>query len=204
MFFVFLAVFIVPILPVEWRKFSYSVLFTCIYFMSALAMEKHRKSFLRFAIALFLVEWISSVFGIRYVYELSRILSVIFFIIVVGRMIAMIAGAKVVSAKTIIEAINGYLLLSIVFGLLVMFVTIANPGSFNFPSLAEGSTIDQFDFSAPMYFSLVTITTLGYGDIVPQTTIARSLATFMGVAGQLYIAIILALLVGKYASRRSS
>lgn len=202
-FFVLLTVFIVPILPLEWRRYSYNLLFTCIYFMAALSMERHRKFILRFAIAVFLVEWLSALLGLKFVYEISRLLTIIFFIIIVGNLIAMIARATVVNIKTIIEAINGYLLLSLVFGIVVMLVTMVNPASFNFPALAEGANINYFDFSSSMYFSLVTTTTLGYGDIVPKTPLARSLATFMGVAGQFYIAIIVALLVGKYASQRS-
>lgn len=202
-FFVLFTVFIVPILPLGWHRTSYNILFTCIYFMAALSMERHRKLILRFAIAVFLVDWLSSLLGLKYVYELSRFLTIIFFIIIVGSLIAMIARARVVDIKTIIEAVNGYLLLSLVFGVVVMLVSMINPASFSFPYLAEGGDIDQFNFSSPMYFSLVTTTTLGYGDIVPKTPLAKSLATFMGVAGQFYIAIIVALLVGKYASQQS-
>jgi voltage-gated potassium channel Kch len=203
-FFVVFTIFVVPLLPVQWHSYSYNILFTCIYFLAALSMERNKKSILRFAIAVFLVEWLSSLLELQYIYELSRFLTIVFFTLIVGNLITMIARAKVVSTKTIIEAINGYLLLSLVFGVIVMLLTLANPASFNFPSLAEGGTIDQFDFSESMYFSLVTTTTLGYGDIVPKTPLARSLATFMGVAGQFYIAIIVALLVGKYASQKSN
>ncbi|MFW5706197.1 MAG: ion channel [Bacteroidota bacterium] len=46
------------------------------------------------------------------------------------------------------------------------------------------------------------MSTVGYGDIVPGTPIARSLATFISISGQLYIAIIIALLVGKFSGRQ--
>lgn len=52
---------------------------------------------------------------------------------------------------------------------------------------------DQMSF---IYFSLVTITTLGYGDIVPTTNLARSLATLEAVIGQLYLMTTVAWLVG--------
>ena len=47
-----------------------------------------------------------------------------------------------------------------------------------------------------MYYSLVTLTTLGYGDITPVTPLARNLAAFEAAMGQLYIAILVARLVG--------
>jgi len=51
-----------------------------------------------------------------------------------------------------------------------------------------------------LYFSLVTLTTLGYGDIVPVRPFARSLATLEAAAGILYIAITVARLVAAYQS----
>ena len=53
-----------------------------------------------------------------------------------------------------------------------------------------------------LYFSFVTMTTLGYGDIAPVSAIARVLAYMQAVFGQFYIAILVAGLVGAYISRR--
>jgi len=47
----------------------------------------------------------------------------------------------------------------------------------------------------------VTLATLGYGDIVPNSDLTRGLAVFEAVAGQLYVAVIVARLVGAYAQR---
>jgi len=198
---VFLTVFIVPILPAGWHKLSYSILFTFIYFLAAFSMERHKKTILIMAISVFVVEWISSLIGLKYLYEIARVLTIIFFIIIVINLIALIARSKVVDSKVILDAINGYLLMALVFGLLVAILNSINPESFNFSSMANGDSEFAYDFSSPMYFSLVTTTTLGYGDIVPKTPAARSLATFIAVSGQLYIAIIIALLVGKFAAR---
>lgn len=51
-----------------------------------------------------------------------------------------------------------------------------------------------------MYFSFVTLATLGYGDIVPRSDVARSLAIIEAVAGQLYLAVMVARLVSIYVS----
>jgi hypothetical protein len=48
----------------------------------------------------------------------------------------------------------------------------------------------------------VTLTTLGYGDILPLTPLARSLAAFTALFGQLYLVIIMAFLIGKYANAK--
>jgi voltage-gated potassium channel Kch len=52
------------------------------------------------------------------------------------------------------------------------------------------------------YFSLVTLATVGYGDILPVTSTARMLAMIQAVTGQFYIAVVVAIFVGTYASQR--
>ncbi len=53
----------------------------------------------------------------------------------------------------------------------------------------------------PVYFSFVTLTTLGYGDIVPTSATARMLAAAEAVTGQLYLAVLVARLVGLHISQ---
>jgi hypothetical protein len=66
------------------------------------------------------------------------------------------------------------------------------PGSFQFGANATDRESDL------IYFSLVTLTTVGYGDIVPLTGEARMLAALEAVAGVLYVAITVAVLVSAY------
>ncbi len=56
-------------------------------------------------------------------------------------------------------------------------------------------------FSEYLYFSFVTLTTLGYGDVTPVSHLARSMAVLIAVTGQLYMTILIAMLVGKFLSR---
>ncbi len=66
------------------------------------------------------------------------------------------------------------------------------PASFGQVKAAEGG------FSTFVYYGIVTLTTLGYGDITPSTALARSLSTFTALLGQLYLVIIMAIIIGKY------
>ncbi len=52
-----------------------------------------------------------------------------------------------------------------------------------------------------LYFSLVTLVTLGYGDIVPVTPLARMVSAFEGVIGQFYVAAVVAMLVGRFIAQ---
>jgi uncharacterized membrane protein len=57
------------------------------------------------------------------------------------------------------------------------------------------------EFHDYLYFSFVTMTTLGYGDITPVSSFAKSVTTLIAVMGQLYLTILVAMLVGKFLSR---
>jgi len=62
-----------------------------------------------------------------------------------------------------------------------------------------GSTAQGFhDY---IYFSLVTMTTLGYGDVTPVSSSAKSITIMIAVTGQLYLTILVAMLVGKFLRR---
>ena len=72
------------------------------------------------------------------------------------------------------------------------------PGAFSFQADEMGSF--QAKFYDQLYFSFITMGTVGYGDLLPKTPFAKSFSTLIGVSGQLYMAIVIAMLVGKYAS----
>ena len=165
-----------------------------------MTIGREKKFIFWLTLAAIILEWFSSELELLFLNEASQAFSILFFILIVILFIVRIARAKSVDAKTILDAINGYLLLSIVFGVLIALIMRIDPQAFNFPEIAADHAGNGSDFSDYMYYSLVSITTLGYGDIVPKAPYAKSLATLISVCGQFYIAILLALLVGKYAS----
>ncbi len=59
-------------------------------------------------------------------------------------------------------------------------------------------------FDQLMYFSYITLLTIGYGDLYPVTVLAQKAGILLGIAGQLYLSIITATIVGKYLNRLSS
>jgi voltage-gated potassium channel len=103
-----------------------------------------------------------------------------------------------VSADVIAGAIVAYLMMALMWSFLYDVLEMAHPGSFKFP---EGPSPDMPALFR--YFSLVTITTVGYGDITPATAAARAFANLEAVVGQLYLVILVSWLVGMYVSKRS-
>jgi hypothetical protein len=125
-----------------------------------------------------------------------------FNLFVVVFMVRHIAVSKKVNITIIINSINGYLLIGILGSVLLAMAEILqkflyhlDTGAINF----AGRTAQGFhDF---LYFSFVTLTTLGYGDVTPVSAFAKSVTLIIAVTGQLYLTILIAMLVGKFLSR---
>lgn len=99
--------------------------------------------------------------------------------------------AALVDAEHLYAALSAYLLAGVFFGLFYWVLEQIRPGTF--------AATGDFSRMSAIYFSFVTLATLGYGDIVPRTDLARSLAIVEGVGGQLFLAVMVARLVSLYA-----
>jgi len=102
------------------------------------------------------------------------------------------------------ESINGYLLLGMSFSILIALVCVIDPTAFSFKHLTGQMNPSISYISNYIYFGFVTLSTLGYGDVVPISPAAKSLAIFTSITGQMYVAIIIAALVSKYLGQKSS
>ena len=135
--------------------------------------------------------------GTFFIY-LSLCSYIIFLLLTIGLAIKQAVNTKTVDANNIIGAICIYLLLGVMWSFFYVLVNILIPGSFNIP--ISGSPFEQVqNFS---YFSFVTLTTLGYGDIVPIRETARALSVIEAILGQFYIAILVAGLVASFITRK--
>ena len=114
-----------------------------------------------------------------------------------------IAKAKTVTFRVIMESVTGYLMLGLSFSILIGLVCFIDPTSFSFEHLTGEMNPSYSYFSNYTYYAFVTLTTLGYGDVVPLSPAARSLSIFTSITGQMYVAIIIAALVSKYLGQRS-
>ena len=104
-----------------------------------------------------------------------------------------------VTVDTIFGAVAAYLLLAALFAVIHMLLQHVDPTSFRIPDAApEAPGVVRSDL---LYFSLITLVTVGYGDIVPVTPLARMVSAFEGVVGQFYVAAVVAMLVGRYISQ---
>lgn len=108
-----------------------------------------------------------------------------------------IVGVTRVGIDTILAAACTYIFLGMFFAALYALIVEFDATSFEFAELAP----DRYDL---FYFSFVTLTTLGYGDIIPASELAKMLAVFEALLGQIYVAIVVAAIIGNFTARSSS
>jgi len=111
-----------------------------------------------------------------------------FVITVIG---AHVLRQRQVTADTISAALSLYILLGMLWAVLYRICLELDPGS-----LGGGSAARTSGFDDVTYFSFVTLTTLGYGDLVPRAPFLRSLATLEALVGQVFLTVLVARLVG--------
>lgn len=105
-------------------------------------------------------------------------------------------GALTVMTDVLLSATSLYLVIGSGFAAVLALIEWCAPGSF---VASSGAAID---WQQMVYFSYVTLTTLGYGDITPVGFYAQSFVTFEAIGGTLYTVILLSRLVGLHASRQ--
>ena len=101
-------------------------------------------------------------------------------------------GTKV-DTEHLLAALSAYLLAGLYFGLLYWALEQIHPGTV---------AASNFSRTGAIYYSFVTLATIGYGDIVPRTDVARGIAILEGVGGQLFLAVLVARLLSLYTGSR--
>ena len=127
-------------------------------------------------------------------FTISTLIIAFVFFSFVGIKLAQKVGAKgEVDLNTVIAAVAGYIFVGIIGGLIVELVYILLPDSYSFESSGEATRF--------MYFAFITMTTVGFGDYIPVSSFGRAVASLLAVVGQIYLAVIVGLIIGRYLSK---
>jgi hypothetical protein len=115
-------------------------------------------------------------------------------------MLAFVRRERRLTLDSIFATVAAYLLLALLFTQIYLCLMTWNPASFSLPVDAAERPLHLLQ-SDMTYFSLVTLATVGYGDVLPATHVARMLAMFQAVIGVFYLAVVVAMFVGTYATQ---
>lgn len=196
-FFLFISLILLAILNplIEGGKIQQLIFFLVLGLvpLAVVYAASHKKSQFKVAFILafvFILTHISFVFfESKSVIVLDTIATIVLFGYMIFIIFAHIFKAKKVDLDSIFGAVSVYLLLGAIWSSVYFMIEYLLPGSFS------GTNLGLNDF---IYFSYVTLTTLGYGDILPVRSLARSLAVLEAIVGALYLAITIARLVSLY------
>jgi hypothetical protein len=153
--------------------------------------------------AIWLARWIPG----KQIIIAANLLDLLFVALIVVAILAYVFRSHVITTETLAGAICAYLLIGHLWANAFSVLETVRPGSFSSNAVASGATstvqsvvLQDAQFS---YFSFVTLSTLGYGDITPLSQPARNLAALEAIFGQLYLAVLISRLVSQQATTKS-
>ncbi|MDT0559026.1 ion channel [Ichthyenterobacterium sp. W332] len=193
------------IIPIVWFEYWVMPIFLLLNIAAGVLLVSKKK---RLSRILFLFVFISVIglflgftkpdFSEKFNY-LKLVSYFIFYAIVTIEIIKQVWNAKVVSKNVILGLISGYISLGLLAFFLCLSIEILYPESFSgLVSIGDTDMTERL-----MYFSYITLMTIGYGDILPVTSIAQKATMFIGLIGQFYLVILTAIVVGKYINQKA-
>ncbi|MBD3221249.1 hypothetical protein GF314_08390 [bacterium] len=194
----------IVLLPVAgWTDFPVARVLSTLTILGALDLAcRNRRDMtigLGLGIPAIVLTWVSTLPGTQSLHHVTYLFVIALYLFILNRMLRRVVGARIVDADTIVLAICSYLILGAVWALAYIPLVHYAPGSF--VGLDGADTAARVDDL--YYLSYVTLTTLGFGDITPATPLARALVVLESITGVLFTAVLIAMLMGKYTTRRS-
>lgn len=133
-------------------------------------------------------------------YLFTRIIVyLIFYCSVTITLIKQIWDSKIVDKSVFLGLMSGYLSLGLIAFFMFLAIESSTPNSFNglTESIVDGASFKNENL---LYYSFITLLTIGFGEITPHTAIAQKASILTGLMGQFYIVIVTAVVIGKYIS----
>ncbi|MCV9385792.1 potassium channel family protein [Reichenbachiella ulvae] len=186
--------FLSPLVSTNWGFIIAPVFDFFLFAALMLIVQKFRKAF-----------WILGAFGFiavalgtfgGFAYAFGLFLFAAFIGIVAVELFSDLLGKKSVGLNEMIGALDGYILIGFIGAQLFLIVNFFFDNAFS--NLSEGPAATQ-DL---IYFSFITMLTIGYGEIVPLIPAARNMVILVGLLGQFYLVVVIATFVGKFMKDR--
>ena len=180
-----------------------TVLITLVLVMGVLAVGRRRRTLVVaviLALPAFIGKWVNHFRPDWVPTEVFLVTGLLFVVFVVAHLLGFILRAPRVNSEVLCAGISTYLLLGLSWSFAYLLVAQLAPDAF---FLNNGTTTGHSLHGADaFYFSLITLSTVGYGDIIPVSNVARMLAAMEAITGSLFVAVLIARLVALYSSER--
>jgi hypothetical protein len=156
--------------------------------------DKLHRFILALATVFILSRWAGSFFVSDVIRVISLLLMVIYFVYIIKGVVQFLIASNDVDLNVILGCVAAYLMIGIMISFTFALLLEFNPHAFSLPA-------NQMNYSNILYFTMISFTTIGFGDITPEASMAKMLTYFSGVVGQMYMGIVTAIIVGKFIQR---
>lgn len=175
-----------------------SILFALVLIGGAFAIGRNPKMVvIGFGLAILSVglQWTALLTNIAALFRLAGLAYIVFLVLTIGEVLKYLLRKGPVTADKLHGALAGYIMLALLWAFIYTITESFTPGSFNLPHV---DTADPHAFYHLLYFSLTTLTTVGYGDITPVTDQAMSFVMTEQFSGVFFVGVLIARLAGMY------
>lgn len=194
---------LVAVMPFFNRMLLVDLATTAVLITAASSAGTNRKLFITclvLAILAIIAMWAAHLRAGRTLLLIAKCLEFTFFLLITIMILRNVFSATVITGETVAGAVCAYLMIGLMWANVYVILETVMPGSFAGPG--EGNLLNKtlplrMGLSHFNYFSFVTLSTLGYGDITPMSLPARNLSALEAIIGQLYLAVLIARLVGQ-------
>ena len=145
-----------------------------------------------------LLRWADYFYKLNFLSILEHGCNVVFFIFIGIHILQFILRQRIITAELIYAALSVYLIFGLAWASIYHIIDMWKPGAF----ILSKPDVPRQDFFQMWYFSMVTLTTLGYGDIAPASMVARVFVVLEAIMGQFYLAILIASLIGRGVTQK--
>jgi hypothetical protein len=181
---------------------SLGILFSLVLLASSFVATQTRRTF-AFKLGLALIgvalQWVALWSANRTALGLAALAFTASLVVAIGGVLRYVLKHGPITADKLHGALSGYIMLAMLFALIYAVIELTHVGSFGPQRLDFAHPGDFFEL---IFFSLTTLTTTGYGDIVPITNQARSVVMIEEFAGVFYVGVLIARLAGLYPQSR--
>jgi ion channel len=188
----------------EGGHFILSVLFSLVLLAGVFAVANRKRSLaiaLTLAIPAITARWINQLRPDLVHAAVFLVFALVLLAFVIGHLLHFVLRAPVVNVEVLCASIAAYLMLGLMWTVAYWLVDQVTPGgAFSFNTHRGAQSMNGF---TGFYFSFITLSTVGYGDITPVSQAARWLAAMEAMTGLLYVAVLIARLVSLYSAPKS-
>lgn len=199
--FLLFSIFIVMLFSGQIQKPLYQIGMTGVLLSAFFCIDKKYRRVIRWMIALTIILiWAYFSTGNFALNTISKLLIIFVYLMIVAMLVKQAASSNRVTIIVLLESVNGYLMIGMFYSLIIALIMLYNPAAFRFQShLIKETGQIVTNFNEYIYYGFNAFTTVTYGDVMPVSSLAKSMSIAIGLTGQMYVALIIAMLVGKYA-----